>query len=903
MSLTPSSSSLKEASSKYQELVDLFRQANQKNLPQELNLDVILKKCMAIRVRIRNLNEHLPTDLSKDKLFPSTITTREQLLEDVNQKVKLVYQKQLASKPSLPSIEGPFSSFFDFKGNSFSMGSSFPMVLDGTVGYANIGNNCWISSLLQVSNHIPHLKTALQEVGAFYTEGHSFDKIHMDDVLHNLQSESPSTQNIEDAVASYRQIQAPIVKLKAIRSLIDMHIPPHVLRQFLVPGIYRDLIRMLMGPKKPSQPTSEEITVMFSQAVDHILLEELTGYDAWIAQRKRCGQHLVDALSAYDRNVLEGRSVSWQVGQNVRLAFHHLFNSCSSDMYRSEDCLEGIAVIMREYEKILMWKKTFPAACYFTIETTRSYVPDPKVQPSRYPIQIPLKLGKYSTTEQRDHQIRLTFSQPRYPSLEDLLQENCRMPDYGEGTYCLPNKQIQTYRCTEVRTLLNEAPQQLSIGLNRFIGNAFGAEKRCTPVGANRVIAIPPEMTLSGIPHAYFLSGFVVHRGPRIHGGHYVSYCLIHNETSGTKRWIEYNDARVRYVGEEEIDNILHQRIDRTHTPYFFYYTRVEEQSQQQMLLEAIRLRGKPRNVEDNIQQQYGDQKPLVECLKTIQEILKSDTPDVGQLKIAFKALEKENPQYVRLIYRIIAIHHKQTSTLFGQTLFEKDPLILKAITTRWISQSGVNLIEQLYIFEKRWLDQMEYAMLWRSMDHFMNVLNSKNLDKEAESFVKLYDSLPEILKKEIESQLLKEDSERLAFDSSRKEGTLQAYMLKILTEHPERDLSQIASRIDGQGDKLYALQIRESLRNYLALLQNKNLTTMQLLEAFKLLPLEEEMKEKLFLHVCNVTKTLPSYKNGEALFMANPLILAQPAILEKGITAKGDEATIIGYVAASLKL
>ncbi len=650
---------LQTAAEKFEEFNKLFAEAT--NVPSLAYINKLTVLSEAIK------STQLPPGplQNKGSLFTDKIITRENLIDDINGKIDTIRKKIL---PGSLGVDASPTTFAKVK---------------NCVGYANISNNCWVNAMLQVCLHMDHLKTALVTVGNFYKEGNSFDIMNMNEVLRQIPA------HVDQAVLFYNRIIDPIFKLKTIQSLQDLHVSPAILNRFIFPAEYaarmKSLTKMAANRLKKQPPTPKDIAAITPVAINHILKDPKTGYNAKLEQLKKNGSDLLAAIEEFDRSAVLGRAVPWHIAQNVREAFHNLFktriggrilHSVSSDYRANEDSYEAITTLTGYYEKILesQGPDRYPPPSYFRLETRESWEPDAMSAPTpaiEGAARSRLEHGRYSSETHYDHQILITLPQAEGADLEDLLKSNCRYRGEGQCNYLLDDGRIQKFNRVEVRQIIYGAPEQLSIELNRFETNGNLSTKNYSTVRANRVMAIPSEMTTVGVPLAYVLQAFVVHRGS-FAGGHYLSYRYIDGQ------WIEFDDSRLRPVSDEEIDDLLHNPRFGT-TPYFFYYSLVPAQSQDQMLLTAATLRAKASKAPIPDMHSHHDHEKLLGLLETLKNLLQPASPDNGQLKAALAKLGARFPEYLKKIHHLIDISLGAKGE--GEKLCSTNPAQLKSAT------------------------------------------------------------------------------------------------------------------------------------------------------------------------------------------------------------------------------
>jgi len=96
--------------------------------------------------------------------------------------------------------------------------------------------------------------------------------------------------------------------------------------------------------------------------------------------------------------------------------------------------------------------------------------------------------------------------------------------------------------------------------LQRLMSNWFS----CAPVGLKKLttpITAQPQITIelqNGEEKQYQLNAVMVHEGPNLQIGHYISYRRVETEP-GNWVWFEMNDARVRQLSDEEAARLAEQ--------------------------------------------------------------------------------------------------------------------------------------------------------------------------------------------------------------------------------------------------------------------------------------------------------------------------------------------------------
>ena len=104
----------------------------------------------------------------------------------------------------------------------------------------------------------------------------------------------------------------------------------------------------------------------------------------------------------------------------------------------------------------------------------------------------------------------------------------------------------------KIKVKISGDPADLLLKLNRFRyvkkGNEYIPSKINRPIDVPCILSLSSDKFSDGIARKYSCSGFIVHQGSRIGGGHYVSY------VKNRGKWWYCDDRYVRQVGLKEVN-------------------------------------------------------------------------------------------------------------------------------------------------------------------------------------------------------------------------------------------------------------------------------------------------------------------------------------------------------------
>ena len=197
----------------------------------------------------------------------------------------------------------------------------------------------------------------------------------------------------------------------------------------------------------------------------------------------------------------------------------------------------------------------------------------------KIPIYDEFEINEYYNKYKKNHTIKEKLNINLQKLINNYFEikikpKKYRIPLNGSNNFIPVADQIYLY---------GNMPQYAIITLNRFANiqiskNEFATFKINSELnGINGIIQIPfyinnissnenfkiPEKKIQ----SYELSGFLVHIGDNITGGHYIAY--FKRNVSGKDKWYSFDDAKVNEINEE--DNIKNQ----FNSAYIFLYQKI----------------------------------------------------------------------------------------------------------------------------------------------------------------------------------------------------------------------------------------------------------------------------------------------------------------------------------------
>lgn len=620
--------------------------------------------------------------------------------------------------------------------------------------------------------------------------------------------------------------------------------------------------------------------------------------------------NLKAALMAYDMALAEGKPIPAIVSQKVRLAFHHLFQNevqgISAQSYHQEDASEAMQLIMGRYEEILKKQGKFDPApeLYCPLETTRYYDPIGEAVDVDLldPDYFPLEENDCSASTSSDYQIILDL-QGRNLSFPALLSEffyNTSILGSEPATYLNVEGRKQEYALICEERKFKDTPKELFLTIKRFgITNLGVGYKITTPVAVNRMISLPAEATTSNQSLAYELDAFIVHYGAGFGSGHYISYKKIDG------RWIEANDAKVRFVSEQEIDQILQGNKAMNCTSYIHHYALVPEPQQQRANAVASSMASAKHVVTDwNALEvkKYADEKQA--CERAIAALKKYavECRDPSKSPVLLQYMETQAFAVLQQLQFAVGLEnnfpHDKNS---GLNALKANPAIPFEIKTPWLYPANT-LFQQVLEAQKIKLVIVDQEL---TLAH-LTALSDKISDSSVTSYElkKALSALPASLQETLYELVNQAHQLRFGkFDDPAYQGAYGKKMLesdvrKVLTEAMETVLNtrgnileQLIAQQRAETDKITSLYYKNQLEAFHGLLLNGSLTKNQLVEAFEHLDINPDLKQNLYLVIAlHYNKSeVPGFgmqkffKNPHCLLKITEGYIANPPICKVG--------------------
>ncbi len=615
------------------------------------------------------------------------------------------------------------------------------------------------------------------------------------------------------------------------------------------------------------------------------------------------GQALLNALNAYDTALMHRTAVPSSVSQDVRLAFHHFFGYrnpvtthevFSQQSSCQEDASEGMLRLMGRYEDIMRQTGHLNGP-YSLLETKRFYRPIGQEQPAVRNDYSRLSNGNVSSTTNHDYQILLDLQNKGHLSFSELISEYFRSTQVqgnDAATYLLPNGNVQQFELIgESRQFVN-VPDELLLTVKRFGANMAGeGYKIATPLAVQQRLVLPAEATQANTPVVYELDTFNVHSGG-FGGGHYIAYRKINGQ------WIEANDGAVRFVSEQEIDQILFGQWGTYYTCYMHHYTRVSAVHQQTAAPSPVPVIPTPLNSQTEPQHE--------QTLKLIESL---NTPSAN-LSTSLKELEKTAPEVAKTFQHAIWLNDKTPDVPdYGSAILSNNPGKLQEIRHPWlISSLGHNLVEQMLNVQRRKREIAEEKHKVASLRELLEKAKSSAISNEL--LRKALIALPDGLKNSLHGLVYQSHLKKFGPNHVNKEEYKNAYgrhviengdLKQILTESAESILNPWGKNILEQLIESHRLRVakleyayeKEQLQalHELMLRPLQEISNYQLFKAFERLEIRNELREKLYWHIWHAHREPPIPNYGSNTFKENPRCvlgicepnLARPPVCEPG--------------------
>lgn len=601
--------------------------------------------------------------------------------------------------------------------------------------------------------------------------------------------------------------------------------------------------------------------------------------DVQNAQNVRHGNALLSALTAYDTALASKQSVSNQITQNFRLAFHHFFGHknpltsheiFSEYSHRQEDAWEAMQVLMGRYEQILLGQdpnNPLPVP-YVSLQTKRHYRPIGNPFPAD-----PQKLARndysqltndnVSSLINSDYQIILDLQNKGHHSFSALLGEyfhNTHLQGHDTGTYLLPDGNIQRFELIGEGRQFVQAPEELLLTIKRFGSTVNGAGyKIVSPLAVHQILVLQADTTRQNTPIAYELDTFNVHKGD-FGGGHYIAYRKILGQ------WIEADDGTVRLVSEQEIDQILFGQKGPSYTSYMHHYTRITAARQQQAVATAQASRTRPAEDAEKLSQEMAKCKQNIEQLTALNVLLQTNA-DPSALRDALQHLEQSAPEALTALrYAIWANDKTPDVPDYGTNTLNANPERLRDIKLPlFISSTGKTLVEQLLLVEKHRLDIASEKSSEKLLQSFLEKVHSSTND---ELLIALK-ALPEKLQQSLHGLVYHSHLKKFGPEHVNREEYHHAYgqialekgdIRKVVTEATDAVLNltgtnileQLISEHHGKAEKLQNGYEKEQLQAFyeLSLRPATELTNFHLFKIFEQMDIRHETVQVLYWHL-----------------------------------------------------
>ncbi len=644
------------------------------------------------------------------------------------------------------------------------------------------------------------------------------------------------------------------------------------------------------------------------------------------AQNQLHGKALLNALQAYEAALMLKQPVPASISQDVRLAFNHFFGRVnpltfheifSKQTYRQEDAWEGMQMLMGRYEHIMRLDgNTNPLPRpYSLLQTKRHYHPIGEPQPAdqeklRKDDYSRLTIDNVSSMTHDDYQIILDLQNNGHLSFRQLLSEyfrNTHLQGHDAGTYLLPDGQVQQFQLIGEGRQFVQAPEELLLTIKRFGASMEGVGfKIATPLAIHQTLVLPADATSVNVPIAYELDAFNVHSGD-FGGGHYIAYRKINGQ------WIEANDGYVRFISEQEIDQILFGQKRPTFTSYMHHYTRIPELRQQEAIASANIV---PSIVRDPVAGIEKASQEMIACeqtrkqLEAFTRVLSRTDASPSDLSAALQELEKTSPGVIDRFRYSIWVNDKTPDVHdHGTTTLRNNPKKLQEIKLPWlISPAGANLIEQMIIMQRRKLEIATEKWKEAQLRAFLEKVKSPSVSNE--ELLTALRALPEKvqhslhgliyqshLKKFGESHVHKEEYQNRYGEVALEKGDIRKTLTEatgsVLNLWGTNIIEQLISDHSIKGEKLQCAYEKEQLIGFLDLMfrSPNDISNPQLLKAFERLDIRNEIKEKLYWHIWYAYRMPQIDDYGTNTFKTNPrtlLEICQPSLAKPPVCATG---------------
>lgn len=604
---------------------------------------------------------------------------------------------------------------------------------------------------------------------------------------------------------------------------------------------------------------------------------------------RKHGILLQQALKSYETSLSLSLPVPPQVSQDVRLVFHALFGHISltgnqifsENAGAQEDAHEALQQLMGKYASIIRNPQN---SLYSSLITQRNYCP---ISEQREPLSGKFDYSKIgaenaSSMVSPDYQILIDMQNNGHLSFEALLSNFFRNPaasNSEKAEYLLPNHKVQDFKLIEERRQFTKAPNEFILTLKRFGSDNYGnGFKINTPIGINRIIALPPEATAENKPLAYELDSFIVHSG-EIAGGHYLCYKKIED------RWIEANDSLVRFVELWEIDQILHGQKEGNFTSYVHHYSRSTQPLQMGMQTQPSPSASSPAEsmadvTVNNCTKLQLDAELAIKALDTLSCSIQNDS----------NCLKNVPSNMLGTFCHAIWLNGGVPNTYgYGEKELSRNPKKLLEVKFPWlIGKMGTTLLDQMLIIQKKKLEiasaQFDEALLKAFIEKVNNPARSN------EELHSAFNALPKEIRLQFQGiiyhnhvkRFTKDYVHRHEYNKNNDYGSValsKGDLRKILTEACDdsgvNSIEQLIRAYNTQAQMMQNAYEKEQLQAFRELLLEPSLTVKQLAKAFERLDINDTVKKNLYKAIWEGHNEPRGDRNyGLNTFTANPRCL-----------------------------
>src|ERR1700722_7490663 len=580
------------------------------------------------------------------------------------------------------------------------------------------------------------------------------------------------------------------------------------------------------------------------------------------AEDRRHGQMLIEALSAYQTTLQNKATVHYEVTQNVRLAFNHFFPVFSPSCANNEDSWEAMQMLMGRYEEITRQGSNPLPQPYSQLQTKRQYRPigEPYPVDAKKNDYSSLTTGNVSSIVNDDYQIILDLQNKGHLSFSALLSEyfcNTHLQGNDLATYLLPDgMNVQTFELIGEGRQFLQVPEELLLTIKRFGAESNGAGfKIFTPLSVPQTLVLPSSATSANAPVSYELDTFNVHDGS-FSEGHYIAYRKING------RWIEANDGAIRFVSDQEIDQILFGQKGPRYTSYMHHYRRIAQSQQQSIAVQ-------PPSTSVDETKKHG------QTIQWLEALNKGDPSALAEL-------EKIAPEIVDAFHYAIWLNDKTPNQPnYGAEHCTAQKLA--EIRLPWLigGQRGANLVEQMLVVQRKKLEIANHRTIAAQLHAFQQKVQSNSVLKDDLT------ALPTDIQRTLHELIYQSHLKKFGIEHVNHPKYQRQYgktvlesgdRSKMLTEATEPVLNiwgktiveQLISEHQMKAEKLQSAYEKEKLQTLhdLILCPPQDVSSFQLSKFFERLDIRQEIKGKLLWHIWYANGM---HDHGSTLFEQNP--------------------------------